>query len=149
MTENVLNSSTKAEEEANDQKIEPSTSTAAVWSSSTEKKTIKTKLRSSHSRITIMFLVLLVTYLLSYIPSVVLWILYFHLEDFTPLTMTKVETAVWHLLRGLLVIHHIINPLIYGCFDKMFRNQLRKPCQKKKKKIIVPVNIRIFQKTFY
>ena len=127
----VLNSSKKAEEEANDQQIESSASTAAVLSSPTEKKTIKTKLRSSHSRITIMFLVLLVTYLLSYIPPVVLWILYSYLEDFTPLTMTKGETAVWYLLHGLLVIHHIINPLIYGCFDKMFRSQLRKPCQKK------------------
>ena len=127
-TENVLNSSKKVEEEANDQQFEP---TAAVLSSPTEKKTLKTKLRSSHSRITTMFLVLLVTYLLSYIPPVVLSIVYFHLEDFTPLTMTKGETAVWYLLPGLLVIHHIINPLIYGCFDNMFRSQLRKPCQKK------------------
>ena len=125
MTENVSNSTKRSDEEG------LSTTTSAGLSSPTEKEPIKRETTSSHRRITIMFFLILVTYVLSYTPPVVLYILFYHLEDFTPLTMTKAETAVWYYMSGLLVLNHIINPLIYGCFDKMFRSQLRQSCQRK------------------
>ena len=125
MTENVSNSTKRSDEEG------LSTTTSEGLSSPTEKEPIKRETTSNHRRITIMFFLILVTYVLSYTPPVVLYILFYHLEDFTPLTMTKAETAVWYYMSGLLVLNHIINPLIYGCFDKMFRSQLRQSCQRK------------------
>ena len=98
-----------------------------------EKKNIKSKTTSAQRRITIMFLVLIVAYVLSYTPALVITVLFYILEDFKFLTMSRAETAVWFYLTGLVFFNHIVNPLVYGYFDKKFRKHLCKQCQRRQK----------------
>ena len=98
-----------------------------------EKKNMKSKTTSAQRRITIMFLVLIVAYVLSYTPALVITVLFYILEDFKFLTMSRAETAVWFYLTRLVFFNHIVNPLVYGYFDTKFRKQLCKLCQRRQK----------------
>ena len=84
-----------------------------------------------------MFLVLIVAYVLSYTPALVITVLFYMLEDFKFLTMSRVETAVWFYLTRLVFFNYIVNPLVYGYFDSNFRKQLCKVCQKRQKVQII------------
>ncbi|XP_062575877.1 cholecystokinin receptor type A-like [Saccostrea cucullata] len=76
-------------------------------------------------RISIMFLVVIVTYILSYIPPLILLLLTYTIKDFNYITLTKGETLTWIYLPRLLFINHVVNPFIYGYFDAKYREQLR------------------------
>ena len=85
---------------------------------------------SVQRRITIMFFVLIVVYVISYTPPLVIMIRFNMLGYSMFLTMTQVETGLWIYLGQMVILIHIINPLIYGPFDTKFRENLRTSCVK-------------------
>ena len=85
---------------------------------------------SVQRRITIMFFVLIVVYVISYTPPLVIMIRFNMLGNSMFLTMTQVETGLWIYLGQMVILTHIINPLIYGLFDTKFREKLRTSCLK-------------------
>lgn len=94
----------------------------------------KSKVTSRHRRVTIMFFYLIVAYVLSYTPPLIIWILFFTVDD-NYSSLTKTERTVLFYLSQLFLLNHIINPFIYGFFDTKFKEQLRKLCQRKKYKL--------------
>ncbi|XP_078341604.1 uncharacterized protein LOC111110281 [Crassostrea virginica] len=92
----------------------------------------KSKTNQTQRRISIMFFLLIVTYVLSYTPALVFEILFHMLDDFKFVTMTRVETGLWFYMTRLVFLNHIVNPLVYGCFDNKFRQQLYKLFTRKK-----------------
>lgn len=91
----------------------------------TKKKTVKSKSRSAQRRITTMIFVLILAYVLSYTPPLLILILLYTLKGFTYHRMTEAEMGVWVYLTRLVFLNHIVNPLIYGYFDTKFRKQIR------------------------
>lgn len=89
---------------------------------------------SGQKRVTIMFLYLIVTYVLSYTPPLIIWILLYTLEDINS-SLTKPERTVLIFLSNLVLLNHIVNPFIYGFCDTKFKEQLRKLCERKKYKL--------------
>ena len=92
----------------------------------------KSKTNQTQRRISIMFFLLIVTYVLSYTPALVFEILFHMLDDFKFVTMTRVETGLWFYMTRLVFLNHIVNPLVYGCFDNKFRQHLYKLFTRKK-----------------
>lgn len=97
----------------------------------TNKKTVKSKSRSAQRRITTMIFVLILAYVLSYTPPLIILILLYTLKGFTYHTMTEAEMGVWVYLTRLVFLNHIVNPFIYGYFDTKFRKQMRLCCRRK------------------
>lgn len=94
-------------------------------------KKAKSRARSGQKRVTIMLFYHTVAYVLSYTPSLIIWILYFTVDDINS-SFTKTERTVLFFLSRLVLLNHVINPFIYGFFDTKFKEQLRKLCQRKK-----------------
>lgn len=91
----------------------------------------ETKVASAQRRVSIMFFLLIVVYVLSYVPALIGLILLYTLEDFTSDTLSSTEMGVRIYLIRLVFLNHIINPFIYGCFDTEFKKQLCRCCLKK------------------
>jgi uncharacterized membrane protein len=96
----------------------------------------KSRRESLQRRVTIMFLVIIIAYVLSYIPPLVLLILAYALEDFNFITLSEGETIAWTYLPRFFILNNIVNPFIYGYFDTKFRDQLQR-CFKKWKSCLV------------
>lgn len=88
--------------------------------------TIKRRLQSERlqKRISIMFFIIILTYVLSYIPPLIVLILTYTIKDFNYLTLTRGQTIIWIYVPRLLFVNHIMNPLIYGYFDAKYREKL-------------------------
>ena len=87
---------------------------------------------AAQKRITIMFFVLILAYIISYTPPLIISIVFYALDGFTFITMSKAELAMCFYLTRLVFLNHIVNPFVYGYFDTMFRNGLVKLCTRKK-----------------
>lgn len=94
-------------------------------------KSTKSKAGSAQRRVSMMFFYLIVAYMLSFTPPLIILVLLYTRENFTFHTMTRNEMAVWFFLTRLVFMNHIVNPFIYGFFDTKFKKQLCK-CFKRK-----------------
>ncbi|XP_052064254.1 G-protein coupled receptor moody-like [Mytilus californianus] len=78
-------------------------------------------------RITIMFFVIIVAYVLSYIPALIILILVYAVGDLNNFISISREAAfVCTYLARFVFLNHIVNPFIYSYFDEKFRTELRK-----------------------
>ncbi|XP_062575865.1 5-hydroxytryptamine receptor 1A-beta-like [Saccostrea cucullata] len=100
-----------------------------------EMKETKSKRKSVQRRLTMMFFVLILAYIISYIPPLVFLVLTYAIENFNFLTLTKTESVLWIYLPRLVFLNHVINPFIYGYYDTKLRDQLT-TCFKRKRHII-------------
>jgi hypothetical protein len=87
-------------------------------------KTGKRKRESVQRRLTVMFFLLILVFIISYIPPLLILILTYTIEDFNYFTLSNAEALVWIYLPNLVFLNHMINPLIYGYYDSQFRKQL-------------------------
>lgn len=87
------------------------------------------KTESAKRRITIMFFVIIVVYVISYTPPLIIAIQVYVLEDLTFISITRAQFAMRSYLTRLVYLNHIVNPFIYGYFDTMFRKQLMTLCK--------------------
>ena len=95
-----------------------------------EKKVVS-KSVAAQKRITIMFFVLILAYIISYTPPLIISIVLYAVEDFKFVTMSKAELAMCVYMTRLVFLNHIVNPFVYGYFDTMFRNRLLTWCKRK------------------
>ena len=99
---------------------------------SAERKKKKTyRMESAQRRVTIMFFSIIVVYVLTYIPPLVIMVLLSNFEGKSFETMTPLDFGVRVYLGRLVILNHIVNPLMYGLFDTKFRKKLFHPCQNK------------------
>lgn len=82
------------------------------------------RMLSSH-RYSYMFMVIALAFMLSYLPQFIL--LFVGIGD----TMfwvkrTKIELSLFSFIREMNVINNIVNPFVYGFFDRHFRQETRK-----------------------
>lgn len=82
------------------------------------------------TRMSLMFSVIIVCYMLSYFPSLVILVLRYTLQDFRYLDFSEVQFFFWMFIGRFVFINHFINPFIYGYFDVELRNTLK--CQIKR-----------------
>ena len=94
-------------------------------------KPVESKQKSQESgqgpvkrRITIMFFVIILVYVLSYIPSLAILILTYAIGEFSFIKLTRSETAAWIFLARFVFLNHIANPFICVYFDIKFKNEL-------------------------
>ncbi|VDH96203.1 Hypothetical predicted protein [Mytilus galloprovincialis] len=85
----------------------------------------KTRKVAVKRRITIMYFVIIITYILSYIPSLLILILAYAIGDFNVITLTAGETFAWTYFSHFVFLNHIVNPFIYSYFDVKFRTELK------------------------
>lgn len=97
----------------------------------------RSKVTPGQKRVTKMFFYLIVAYVLSYTPPLIIWIIYFTVDDIYS-SFTKTEIAGLFLLGQLIPLNHVVNPLIYGYFDTEFKEELRKFVSKTKEQIAIP-----------
>lgn len=95
-------------------------------------KKLGSETESAKRRITIMFFVIIVAYVISYTPPLIISILLYALDDFTFISMTRAQLAVCSYLTRLVFLNHIVNPFVYGYFDTKFRKQLMTLCKRGK-----------------
>ncbi|CAG2209821.1 unnamed protein product [Mytilus edulis] len=93
----------------------------------------KSKSSSVKKRISIMFSVIILAYVISYIPPVVFVILRYTIENFNYITLSKAETFAWFYIARLIFVNHLVNPFIYCYFDVKLRRELKKCCTHKSK----------------
>lgn len=99
---------------------------------SAERKREKTyRMESAQRRVTIMFFSIIVVYVLTYIPPLVIMVLLSNFEGKSFETMTPLDFGVRVYLGRIVILNHIVNPLMYGLFDTKFRKKLLHPCQNK------------------
>ncbi|XP_062598516.1 G-protein coupled receptor 84-like [Saccostrea cucullata] len=102
--------------------------------SSTAKKKASTKMASVQRRVTWMFFVIILAYVFSYIPPLIILILVYTVEDFSFINLTEAQTNAWLYFSRFVFLNQIINPFIYGYFDTKFRHQLRICCKRRSSK---------------
>lgn len=106
----------------------------------TNEKPTASKKRRKHNRrvshkLTIMFLVITLVFLLCFVPKVIILLLEGMYEDFWE-QLSILQRPVVMLLYHMFVINNIVNPIIYAFMDVKFRNEaaillncmFRKPC---------------------
>ncbi|XP_061186388.1 cholecystokinin receptor type A-like [Saccostrea echinata] len=108
--------------------------TNVSYPGSTSNKKSRTKLGSVQRRVTWMFFVIIVAYVFSYIPPLVILILVYTIEDFNFITLSEAQTLAWLYFARFVFLNQIINPFIYGYFDTKFRNKLRICCRRRNTK---------------
>ena len=96
-----------------------------------KQKNAVSKSDAAQKRITIMFFVLILAYIISYTPPLIISIVLYAVDDFSFVTMSKDELAMCVYLTRLVFLNHIVNPFVYGYFDTMFRNGLVNMCKRK------------------
>jgi hypothetical protein len=74
-------------------------------------------------RLTIMFFLLILVFIISYIPPLVFLILTYTIENFKFIKLSETEAMVWIYARNVVLLNHVINPLIYGYYDLQFRKE--------------------------
>lgn len=85
----------------------------------------KDKVKAS---INLMFLIIILVYTLSYIPTLAILIATYTLTDFTYLELSTAGINLWLFCARFLLLNHVINPFIYGYFDIGFRAEFMKVC---------------------
>lgn len=92
------------------------------------------KQKETIRRLSVMFMVISITAIISYIPS---WVM-IAMETYSPGIWDKMTYPVFHIcltFRRMYILNHLCNPFIYGIFDIQFRQHVRKVfCVFKKKK---------------
>ena len=89
------------------------------------------KHRSPGYRVTVMFMIIAVVYVVCFIPKLAMMIWESTKTDFW-LTLTPSELGGYRFLYTVFIINHIVNPFIYGFMDRKFRTEFRKVfCRKK------------------
>ncbi|XP_061186387.1 uncharacterized protein LOC133194447 [Saccostrea echinata] len=101
---------------------------------STANKKSSTKMASVQRRVTWMFFVIILAYVFSYIPPLVILILVYTIEDFNFINLSEDQTLAWLYFSRFVFLNQIINPFIYGYFDTKFRNQLLICCKRRNTK---------------
>ena len=86
---------------------------------------------AAQKRITVVFFVLILAYIISYTPPLIISIVLYAVEDFKFVTMSKAELSMCVYMTRLVFLNHIVNPFVYGYFDTMFRNRLLTWCKRK------------------
>lgn len=81
------------------------------------------KLERMKATMNIMFMTIIIVYVISYIPSLVILILRYSKSDFDYLDFTETEYFVWFFFSRFVFINHIINPFIYGYFDVKLKRE--------------------------
>ncbi|VDH95337.1 Hypothetical predicted protein [Mytilus galloprovincialis] len=120
--------SSKTDAGANDTSFNNTTKTEETMAANHEiqrESISKTRNDFAKRRITIMFFVIILAYILSYLPSVVLLIIAYAITDFDYITFTEGETIAWTYLSRIVFLNHIVNPFIYSYFDVKFRAELK------------------------
>lgn len=92
----------------------------------------KARCMSAQRRVSTMFFYLIVAYVLSYTPPLIILILEYTLDDFAIHTMSKSEMALQTYFSQAVFLNHIVNPFIYGFFDTKFKKQIN-VCRKRMK----------------
>ncbi|XP_061194312.1 cholecystokinin receptor type A-like [Saccostrea echinata] len=91
--------------------------------------TLQQKMKKVHKRpvdrFSIMFFIIILTYVLSYIAPLVILVLTYTIEDFDYVTLSETDSMMWIYLPRLVFINHILNPFVYGYFDTKFKDQLK------------------------
>ncbi|VDI69784.1 Hypothetical predicted protein [Mytilus galloprovincialis] len=85
----------------------------------------KRKSGSIKRRISVMFFVIILVYILSYIPSLTIVILSYAIDDSDFIDLTQSETIAWIYFERFVFLNHIANPFIYSYFDVKFRRKLK------------------------
>lgn len=83
------------------------------------------KQRETIRRLSVMFMVISITAILSYIPS---WAM-IAIETYNTDIWDKMTSPVFHIcltFRRMYILNHLCNPFIYGIFDIQFRQHVRK-----------------------
>ncbi|XP_061186809.1 cholecystokinin receptor type A-like [Saccostrea echinata] len=91
---------------------------------STANKKSSTKMASVQRRVTWMFFVIILVYIFSYIPPLVILILVYTNEDFSFVNLSQAQTLALLYFARFVFLNQIINPFIYGYFDTKFRNKI-------------------------
>ena len=87
----------------------------------------RTRKEKATRKITVMFFVIIVAYVSSYIPSLIILILVYAVDDLQNfISVSKDAAFVSTYLARFVFLNHIVNPFIYSYFDPMFRTELRK-----------------------
>ncbi|XP_071119958.1 neuropeptide Y receptor type 1-like [Mytilus edulis] len=86
----------------------------------------RTRKEKATRRITIMFFVIIVAYVLSYIPTCIIFIVVYTLPDFNYISLSREAAFLIIYLSRFVFLNHIVNPFIYSYFDQNFRTELRK-----------------------
>lgn len=81
------------------------------------------KLERMKATMNIMFMTIIIVYVISYIPSLVILILRYSKPDFDYLDFSETEYFVWFFFSRFVFINHIINPFIYGYFDVKLKRE--------------------------
>lgn len=81
------------------------------------------KLERMKATMNIMFMTIIIVYVISYIPSLVILILRYSKPDFDYLDFTETAYFVWFFFSRFVFINHIINPFIYGYFDVKLKRE--------------------------
>lgn len=84
------------------------------------------KLERMKATMNIMFMTIIIVYVISYIPSLVILILRYSKPDFDYLDFSETEYFVWFFFSRFVFINHIINPFIYGYFDVKLKREFVK-----------------------
>lgn len=88
-----------------------------------------------------MFMIIILVYILSYIPTLAILIATYTLSDFTYLELSTAGINLWLFCARFLLLNHVVNPFIYGYFDIGFRAEFVKIwCCFDKRKIEYSVN---------
>lgn len=121
-----LNSATKDETR---KKENTGTPTTTAYRNTTKSKSgirlfrTSSKLERMKATMNIMFMTIIMIYVISYIPSLVILILRYSKADFDYLDFSESEYFVWFFFSRFVFINHIINPIIYGYFDVKLKTE--------------------------
>ena len=86
----------------------------------------KPKTNAAMSRISVMFFIVILVYIISYIPSFIVILINHTLKEFDPLQLSDVGLNTWRFFNTTSLFNHVSNPFIYLYYDKKFRKALDK-----------------------
>lgn len=91
-------------------------------------RTCESKKDKVKATINLMFLIIILVYIVSYIPTLAILIATYTLSDFTYLELSTAGINLWLFCARFLLLNHVVNPFIYGYFDIGFRAEFIKIC---------------------
>ncbi|OWF43384.1 Vasopressin V1a receptor [Mizuhopecten yessoensis] len=97
------------------------TKSSAILSSSHRKSCRKMKMAGN--RLSIMFLVITVVYIICFLPTLIV-IVWDSLDRNVWLMKSNLEIVSFRSAYSLYIINNIVNPIIYGFFDKALRKEM-------------------------
>lgn len=80
---------------------------------------------SIKSKMNVMFFSIVVFYVLSYLPPIVILILTYALSNFYYLQLPRSWLNVWIFFARFLLLNHVVNPFMYGYFDVKLRSEFK------------------------